>query len=196
MAINDHAAGATPLDPDEAEGLIPSHITTKEQLNEWEAENILEGERWALSRRKKDVLDEKFVRDLHKQMFGKTWKWAGKFRKTEKNIGVAPDQVAVLLRNLIEDTRAQLQHNVDPPNEIAAKFHHRLVSIHPFANGNGRHARLITDLLLAEHGLNAFTWGEGDLVHAGEVREKYLAALRAADRGNYSPLLGFVHSGK
>ena len=196
MAINEHAPGATPLDPDEVEGLIPSHITTREQLNEWEAENILAGERWARSRRKKDILDETFVRDLHKRMFGKTWKWAGKFRKTEKNIGVAPEHIAEQLRNLLEDTREKLKHHVEPIEEIATKFHHRLVSIHPFANGNGRHARLITDLLLSGNGLEPFTWSEGDLVHAGETRDKYLAALRAADRGDYSLLLDFVKSRK
>ena len=196
MAINKQAPGATPLDPDEANDLIPSHITTKEQLNEWEAENILEGERWAHSRKKKGVLEEKFVRDLHKHMFGKTWKWAGKFRKTEKNIGVAPEQIAVRLRNLLEDTRTQIEQEVEPLVGIAVKFHHHLVSIHPFPNGNGRHARLMTDLLLTENGSVPFTWGKGDLVHAGKVRDRYLEALREADRGNYDLLLGFVRSGK
>ena len=129
-------------------------------------------------------------------MFGKTWKWAGKFRKTEKNIGVAPEHIAAQLRNLLEDTRTKLKHKVEPIEEIATKFHHRLVSIHPFANGNGRHARLITDLFLAGNGLEPFTWSGGDLVHAGELRDRYLAALRVADRGDYSLLFDFVSSGK
>ena len=196
MAIIGHAPGATPLDPDEVDGLIPSHITTKEQLNEYEAENILEGDHWAQGRKRANILDEKFVRDLHKRMFGKTWKWAGQFRRTEKNIGVAPENIAVELRKLLEDTKVQLEHKGASIDEIAARFHHRLVSIHPFANGNGRHSRLITDLLLSANGSQPFIWGAGDLVHEGEARDRYLAALLAADRKDYKPLLAFVKSGK
>ena len=186
------ASGATPLDPDEAAALIPRHIATQGQLDEWEQQNILEGERWAAARRRKEVLDERFLRELHKRMFGGTWKWAGKYRTTEKNLGVAPERIAVELRNLVEDTKAQIEAGAPPTDEIAARFHHRLVSIHPFANGNGRHARVATDLLLAELGAQPFTWGRSDLVHATRARETYLAALRAADRRDYAPLLAFV----
>lgn len=196
MVIDGSPSSGTPLDPDEAEGLIPAHITTREQLNEWEAQNILDGERWANTRKRTNILNEKFVRDLHKRMFGKTWKWAGTFRNTEKNIGVTPENIAVDLRNLLEDTKTQLEHQVAPIDEIAARFHHRLVSIHPFPNGNGRHARLMTDIILAANGSGLFTWGKGDLVHESEVRDKYLAALQAADKKNYQRLFAFVRSGK
>jgi Fic-DOC domain mobile mystery protein B len=189
-------AGATPLDPDESAGLVPGHIATREQLDEWEADNILAGERWAAgAARRRAILDDLFVRELHRRMFDRTWKWAGKYRTTGKNIGVAPGRIAVDVRKLLEDTKAQLAGKVAPLDEIAAKFHHRLVSIHPFANGNGRHARLLTDLLLAADGAAPFTWGQGDLVHAGEARERYLAALRAADARDFAALLAFVRSG-
>jgi Fic-DOC domain mobile mystery protein B len=189
-------AGATPLDPDESAGLVPGHIATREQLDEWEAENILAGERWAAgAAKRREILDDAFLRELHRQMFERTWKWAGSYRAREKNIGIAPERVAGEVRKLLEDTKAQLAGKVAPTDEIAARFHHRLVSIHPFPNGNGRHARLLTDLLLAANGAEPFTWGRGDLEHAGEARERYLAALRAADARDFAPLLAFVRSG-
>jgi len=195
MAIEEHPDGGTPLDPDEAEGLIPEHITTREQLNEWEAENVLEGERWAITVKRKDILDSRFVRDLHRQLFGRTWKWAGKFRNTEKNIGVAPERIAVDLHNLLEDVKVQLESKRLALDEIAVRFHHRLVFIHPFPNGNGRHARLMTDLLLIRKGAKPFTWGRGDLVNPTEVRDRYLAALQKADKGDLTALEEFVRSG-
>jgi len=188
-------AGATPLDPDEAAGLLPGHIATREQLDEWEAENILEGQRWAANvARRRDLLDDAFVRELHRRMFGRTWKWAGTYRSTEKNLGIAPARVAGEVRQLLENTRAQIAGKVALIDEIAARFHHRLVWIHPFPNGNGRHARLLTDLVLAANGAEPFTWGRGDLEHAGEARERYLAALRAADTRDLAPLLAFVRT--
>jgi Fic-DOC domain mobile mystery protein B len=189
-------AGATPLDPDESVGLLPGHIATREQLDEWEAENILAGERWARgATRRRDLLDDAFLRELHRRMFDATWKWAGAYRATEKNIGIAPARIAEEVRKLVQDTKAQLAGRVAPLDEIAARFHHRLVWIHPFPNGNGRHARLLTDLILAANGAEPFTWGRGDLEHPGEARERYLAALRSADARDLSPLLAFVRSG-
>lgn len=188
-------AGATPLDPDESAGLLPGHIATREQLDEWESENILEGQRWAAgAARRRDILDDAFLRELHRRMFGRTWKWAGTYRSTEKNLGVAPARIAEEVRQLLENTRAQIAATVAPIDEVAARFHHRLVWIHPFPNGNGRHARLLTDLLLAANGAERFTWGRGDLEHAGEARERYLAALRAADARDFATLLAFVRS--
>ena len=196
MAINfDYAPGATPLDPDEAAGLIPSHITNHAQLNEWEMVNILEGEHWAFSRKHKNMLESDFVRRLHKRMFGDTWRWAGAFRTTEKNIGIDPIRIPLALHNLCEDVKTQLEYKSYPLDEIAARFSHRLVAIHPFANGNGRLSRTLADLLLVQHGAQRFTWGAGaDLVAEGEVRQRYLAALRAADRQDYDLLLAFVRS--
>lgn len=196
MALTiEYPPGATPLDPDEAEGLIPEHIHTHGELNEWEQENIVEGETWAFARRRKNILTPEFVDELHKRMFGRTWRWAGEHRTTEKNIGMDPARIAVELKKLCEDVAAQIEHRAYPLDEIAVRFHHRLVSIHPYPNGNGRHARTMADLLLVGNGAPRFSWGAGDLVHEGEVRNRYTAALQAADRRNYEPLLQFVRLG-
>lgn len=195
MEVNlDHPPGATPLDPDEAAGLIPSHIATHGQLNEWELVNIIEGERWAFSRRHKDLLEIDFIRRLHKRMFGNTWRWAGMFRATERNIGVDPARIQPMLVDLCKDVKAQMEHKSYALDEIAARFSHRLVSIHPFPNGNGRFSRTMADLLLVQHGAERFTWGAGSLAGEGEARGRYLGALRAADAGDYGPLLAFVRS--
>jgi Fic-DOC domain mobile mystery protein B len=187
--------GATPLDPDEADGLRLTHITTRGELNRWEQENIAAGEAWAFGRRHRDLLDEGFVRRLHKRMFGEVWRWAGEYRRSGKNIGVDWLQIPVELRKLCDDVRAWLEFESYPPDEIAARFHHRLVAIHLFANGNGRHARTLTDLLRVQRlGRSRFTWGRGNLTDPGDVRQRYIDALRAADHGNYGPLLGFVRS--
>lgn len=186
--------GAKPIDPNEIDGLLPSHITTQEQLNEWEQTNIARAHRWLGSARAREVLEETFVRELHRHMFDETWRWAGTFRTSERNFGVAPEQIALKLRDLLDDTRYWLEHQTYSIDDAAVRFHHRLVSIHPFANGNGRHARLITDLMLARAGGAPFTWGRSDLVRAGQARNNYLAALRAADIGDYSLLLKFVRS--
>jgi Fic-DOC domain mobile mystery protein B len=191
----DYPEGATPLDADESAGLMASHVTTQGQLNEWEQQNILEGERWAFSRRNLNPLSLRFSQDLHKHMFGRTWKWAGQFRATEKNIGVDPLLIGVKLTDLFRDVEAQLAHRPDPFDELAAHFHHRLVSIHPFANGNGRFSRTMTDLLLKSQGKEAFSWGGGDL-NAGEIRHQYISALRAADAHDLGPLFAFVRSGE
>ncbi len=184
--------GATPLDPDEREGLIPGHIATREQLNEWEHENIVQGIQWAFARKRGDILTTEYMRRLHRRMFAETWRWAGSLRLTEKSIGVATEQIAVELRVLCDDIRAQLGvTNPDIPR-IAARFHHRLVKIHPFPNGNGRFSRVMADLLLAEHGQEPFAWGDTDLAAAGEIRDQYISALRQADGHDYAPLFEFL----
>ena len=124
--------GATPLDPDESAGLIPSHVSTQGQLNEWEQQNILEGERWAFSRRNLNPLSLHFSQNLHKHMFGRTWKWAGRFRTTEKNIGVDPRLIGMKLTELLRDFEAQIEHRSDSIDELATRFHHRLVSTEIF----------------------------------------------------------------
>lgn len=194
MGLNlDYPPGATLLDPDEAAGLIPSHITTMGQLNDWEAQNIVQAELWLRGRRR-ELLSMEFVRLLHRRMFSETWKWAGKFRGTEKSIGIDPAHISPRTQDLLEDIKGQLQYKSDPIDEIAARFHHRLVSIHPFANGNGRHARLMTDLLLEEHGAPRFSWGQNSSADAETVRQQYIAALRAADGKDYQQLFNFVRT--
>lgn len=190
----DQPAGTTPLDPDEAEGLLPSHVTTQGALNEWEQANILEAERWAFARRRSAVLSMDLLLELHRRMFGITWNWAGTIRRTEKNIGVTPQDIRPELHKLFGDTRYWIEHQTYPPEELAVRFHHRLVQVHPFPNGNGRHARLLADVLLFNLDRARFSWGSADLDHQGEARDRYLAALRAADRSDIKPLLEFVTS--
>lgn len=187
--------GQTPLDPDEKAGLIPVHIATKQDLNDWEQENILMAVRWLRSSRQQDVLTEAFCRKLHERMFGKTWAWAGTFRKSDKNIGCDWTQVSVKLAQLFGNARWWIENGSFLPDEIAARFHRDLVWIHPFPNGNGRHARLMADVLLRSLGQPAFTWGGGgSMVDATAVRVRYLAALRSADANDYAPLVAFVRS--
>lgn len=196
MALTpDHPLGATPLDPDEAQGLrVPA--ATRSDLNALEQANILDALRWLEGRRRspKAVADPEFLRTLHGRMFSVVWRWAGAYRATEKNIGCAPHDIAPRVRELCDDAKYWTEHRTHGPIEIAMRFHHRLTAIHPFANGNGRHARLATDVLLEALGNEALTWGpEGtDLDVAGPVRDAYLVALRAADAGDYQPLLAFV----
>ncbi|QDG57810.1 mobile mystery protein B [Pseudomonas sp. NIBRBAC000502773] len=186
--------GQTPLDPDEVAGLKPRHIAIQGELDEWEAQNILKASRWVARQKKLDVLNVHFCRELHVKMFDDTWKWAGTFRKSDKNIGCDWTQIAVNLRQLLDNVAYWLEHNVFPPEEIAVRFHHRLVWLHAFPNGNGRHARLMTDCLLRQCGLAPFSWGHGNLVIVNEVRQRYIQALRAADANDYALLLAFVRS--
>ncbi len=134
-------------------------------------------------------------RELHKRMFSDTWTWAGTYRKSDKNIGCDWRQVSIRVRNFLENTRYQVEHQAMPPDELAARFHQHLVLIHPFPNGNGRCCRLITDLLLRKMGLEPYSWGSGEyasLVNQSQPRAEYLAALRAADLGDIAPLLAFA----
>ena len=184
---------ATPLTSEEKSGLRPSYVTLRRELNEAEQINVTRAEQWAFSR-KRDVLDEAYLRRLHKQMFRDVWTWAGEFRTSERNIGVEPWRIATELRELLENGRYWIDHQTYPIDEIAARFHHKLVWIHCFANGNGRHGRLAADRLLVNLGQPRFSWGRQSLVNAGETRRNYVAALRAADNHDIQPLLAFVRS--
>ncbi len=188
-------AGATPLDPDEAEGLIPEHLSTRGELNAWEQVNVAKADDW-LRRQQygRSVLKMGLLHKLHRQMFSDTWKWAGKFRWTLKNIGVPPETIPEQTYNLLAETRYWIEHHTYSVDEIAVRFHHRLVAIHPFPNGNGRHGRLMTDALLRELHAPPFTWGSGSIDDRGAVRDRYLHALRSADSGDYAPLLAFARS--
>ena len=184
---------STALSDDEVEGLIPSYITLRSELNEAEQANILDAVRWT-GRRSRDVLDEVFLRTLHKRMFGDVWQWAGSYRRTGKNIGVDASCIAIELRSLLDDVRYWIEKGTYDLDEIAARFHHKLVWIHLFPNGNGRHARLATDLLLLNMGQPAFSWGRSNLTDLNASRKAYVAALRAADNYKYAALLSFVRS--
>ncbi len=191
--LDEQDDASTPLTEEEREQLTPSYITLRSELNEAEQANILEAEEWAFSR-KRDVLDEKFLKNLHKRMFGWVWRWAGKFRQSERNIGIDAYRISTDLRQLVDDCRYWIENGTYDPDEIATRFHHHLVLIHPFPDGNGRYARLAADLLLTASGRPRFTWGRINLVEASETRKAYVAALRAADNHDYGPLLQFVRS--
>ncbi|MEH6591263.1 MAG: mobile mystery protein B [Halioglobus sp.] len=184
---------ATPLSEEEKEGLIPSYVTLRGELNEAEQANILEAQEWAFGR-KRNVLDEPFLNKLHKSMFGNVWRWAGRYRRTGKNIGVDAYRIPLELRQLIDDCSYWIEHETYAPDIIAARFHHRLVWIHPYPNGNGRHARLATDLLLRTLGHEPFSWGSANLIDPGQTRAEYVAALQDADRHDFAALLEFVRS--
>lgn len=193
-AIAAEPEGATPLEPDEIEGLKFRHITTRGELDELEQVNIESGLAWLGRRRKTDILTESFIRTLHRRLFGDVWKWAGQFRRTEKNIGVDPRQIAAQLRMLLGDARYWAENGTYAPLEAGARFHHRMVRIHPFVNGNGRHARICADVYVTDRfGQAPIDWAAGhDLQRRNERRNAYIAALRAADAGDYGPLLAFV----
>ncbi|MEE9320364.1 MAG: mobile mystery protein B [Granulosicoccus sp.] len=186
--------GATPLDPDEVEGLRFRHVTTRDELDQLEQANIVEGLQWLKRQRHTDFLSEGFVCDLHKRLFGQVWSWAGAFRQTEKNIGVDSVQIAIQLRQLLDDARYWIEHEIYPAKELAARFHHKLVQIHLFPNGNGRHARIMADAILTRLMAEpAIDWAGGyKLENMNERRDQYIAALRAADKHDFSKLLEFV----
>lgn len=185
---------ATPLSVEEQRDLIPSHISNRRELNEAEQENIVRGQDWALGRRRRDLLTEKFTTNLHKQMLGEVWRWAGDFRHSERNLGIPFYEIPAALRQLLDDVKAWIEYKSYPPDEIAVRFQHRLVAIHPFPNGNGPHARLMADLLIMQLGGKRFSWGRANLRDAGKMRAQYLSALRAADNHDCGPLLEFARS--
>ncbi|MDA3793155.1 MAG: mobile mystery protein B [Elusimicrobia bacterium] len=187
--------GATPIDLDEAEGLLVPHISNREELDRWEQDNINEAEMWLAKKKDADIISVPFITKLHKRMFNNVWKWAGKFRKSDKNIGCPWYEITQKLKILCDDANFWIENKTYPPEEIAYRFHHKLVSIHPFPNGNGRHARMMSDLILEMiFKKPRFTWGSENLVSAGKTRKRYIKSLYAADKGDYSLLSKFVRS--
>src|SRR5574343_218935 len=181
-----YQVGQTPLDEEEKDGLRIESIASKGELNEFEQHNIEEAFLWVLGRSFQVdlVLSEAFIRMVHKRMFGDVWNWAGEFRKTNKNIGVKMWQMPIMLRALLDDTKFWVEHKTYTPDEIALRFKHRLVSIHCFPNGNGRHSRVIADILIEKVFKQAvFTWGATGKNKDKDIRIVYLKALKAADKG-------------
>jgi Fic-DOC domain mobile mystery protein B len=188
--------GATPLDGEELEGLVPTHLVSRGQLNEWEQRNIESALLWLNRQRRPRPLEEAWLRRLHREMFGQSWRWAGQYRGSDKSIGADWRQIRLQVPALLGDITYQVDHRVEPVDQIAIRFHHRLVSIHPFPNGNGRHARLIADVLIEQLGAPRFSWGgSSSLVEASSLWQRYIAALQMADRGDISALLAFARAG-
>ncbi len=187
--------GQTPLEEEEKEGLKIKTITIQGELDEFEQLNIEKAVEWTIHANLKyeKILTEKFVKDLHKRMYGDVWKWAGEFRRTEKNIGIPWVQIGIELKNLLDDTKYWIENKTYSPEEIAIRFKHRIVSIHCFPNGNGRHSRLMADIIMEsifEEGI--FTWHQSNMVSTDEVRKEYINSLKEADNGNISPLIEFA----
>ena len=191
MNIFETDDNSTPLTEEEKQQLKVKWITTRAELNELETKGITEAEIWLL-KNKKDILNENFIKTLHKKMFDEVWKWAGMFRTTERNIGVAPYQIQPQLRVLLDDIKFWIENKTYSEKEIAIRFHHRLVQIHPFPNGNGRISRLMADLLMKKLGKQDLKWGDGSLTEISELRKEYIKALQKADRGDYTLLMNFV----
>jgi len=193
----EYTEAQTTLDEDEKEGILIKTISTRFELDEFEQQNIERAIEWSM--RKKftidEILSETFVKNLHKRMFDQTWQWAGKFRKTNKNIGVDKFRIGMELQALLYDCRYWIENEIFTQDEIAVRFKHRMVNIHPFPNGNGRHSRLIADILI-EHGFNKsiFSWGGNVLTSKSKSRTKYLKALFAADLGDFTSLIEFART--
>ena len=193
----DYIPGQTPLDEDEKEGLLIETIATRADLDEFEQQNIEEAVQWVLERSLKSmtILTEQFVKKLHQRMYGNVWIWAGDFRKSNKNLGIDKLEIPVALKMLLDDAAFWVENNTYPPNEIAIRFKHRLVSIHCFPNGNGRHSRLMGDIIIDKIFKEPmFSWGAENLIKHGEARSAYLSAVREADNGSYESLITFARS--
>lgn len=189
--------GQTPLDEDEKEGLLIKSIATRGELDEFEQQNIEDAIQWSLTRKFKSeqILSETFILALHKKMYKSVWRWAGEYRKTNKNIGVDKLEIPVALRSLIDDASYWLENNVYEPDEFALRFKHRLVCIHCFPNGNGRHSRMIADIIIEKiYQLPVFSWGSKSITDENDSRKKYLIAIRKADKGYLDLLLKFARA--
>lgn len=190
--------GSTPLNPDETNGLLVDYITTQSELNELEQKNILEANVWLMRKKTLNVLDPSFAFELHKKMFEHVWEWAGQVRRSEKNIGVPSGEVMQKLPQHFKNIEYRVNHFPNDLESIAIEFHHGLVWIHAFPNGNGRHARLMTDLLLKQYNFTSFTWGANSYSAPMEVegvkRNEYISALKLADKKQFDLLLKFAKS--
>lgn len=189
--------GQTPLDEDEKEGLLIKTITTRSELDEFEQLNIEEAKVWLL-KTKLDVnriISEEFIKELHSRMFSTVWSWAGTYRNSNKNIGVDKFEIPIQVKLLLDNTMYWVENKTFSEDEIAIRFCHRLVQIHLFPNGNGRHSRLIADVLINKgFSKDEFTWGSANLNAAGTLRNSYLHALKNADEGSFRDLITFARS--
>jgi Fic-DOC domain mobile mystery protein B len=191
----DYVDGQTPLDEDEKEGLLIKTITTRGELDEFEQLGVEKAITWTMKRKPalKQILTEDYIKELHKRMFSDVWQWAGEFRTTNKNLGVDKFTIGVELRKLLDDCKYWIDKRVFSEDEIAVRLSHRIVTIHPFTNGNGRHSRLLADILVSSGlGQSIFSWGRINLTNKGVARAKYLAALKEADKNNYILLVQFA----
>lgn len=187
--------GATPIE--DASGLIPDWIFTYEDLCAAEAENILVASNKHLNRHKnphKKWFIEKYIRNVHHDMFENVWDWAGKYRDSSLSIGVPAAQIREEIKKLCEDVEYWDSETYEQMAVIerAARIHHRLTKIHPFRNGNGRHARLMADIYIHSHKHPLPNWPT-NISQETDTRTRYLKALQTADHGNYTPLIEYTN---
>ncbi|AOW20442.1 mobile mystery protein B [Urechidicola croceus] len=191
----DYNDGQTPLEEEEKDGLKIKSITTQGELDEFEQLNIEKAVEWTIHTNLKPekILTVKFIKDLHEKMYGDVWKWAGEYRKTKKNIGIPWTKIGLELKYLLDDTKYWIENKTFSPEEIAIRFKHRIVSIHCFPNGNGRHSRMMADIIMESiFGNEIFSWHQSNMVKANEIRKEYINALKEADNGNVKPLIEFA----
>ena len=194
----DMPEGATPLDLDEIQGLLIDTITTQGELNFAEQQSLIESSKWIFETNHKNILTDQFFKNLHKKMFQSVWAWAGKYRTTNKNIGVEPYKISTEIKNLCDDCEYWIENKTYEWVEIAARFHHKVVWIHPYANGNGRFSRILTDILLKKHRQPKLTWGQitytqNDFSTESCLRTEYILSLREADQKKYKKLMAFMN---
>lgn len=195
MVRFDTPEGATPID--DASGLLAENVFAYSALNAVESENILRAVNVHLSSRKRREspwLTEEYVRRVHRDMFDSVWDWAGRYRDGELNIGVPASRVRDEVGKLCQDVAYwdEQKENQIPLLERSARLHHRLAWIHPFKNGNGRHARLMGDIYLQVNGHKLPMWPSAAMGGAGEPRSAYLGALKRADAGDFGPLVEYT----
>lgn len=191
----EYISGQTPLSEEEKEGLQIRSVTTRGELDELEHLNIEKAVQWSVKNTfpKEKILTEAFIKSVHRKMFGDVWSWAGEFRKTDKNIGVPWYRVAVDLKTLLDDALFWVENKTFIPDEIAVRFKHRIVSIHCFPNGNGRHSRLMADMIISSvFEKEVFTWGSTSQLQRGLIRKEYIECLKHADNGVLTPLIEFA----
>jgi Fic-DOC domain mobile mystery protein B len=193
----EYADGQTPLDEDEKEGLLIPTISTRGELDEFEQQNIEQAIQWVMlqSFKSERIFTEDFILLVHKKMYDNVWAWAGIFRRTNKKLGTDKWQIRTALKCLIDDVKYWKENNVYAADELAIRFKHRIVSIHCFPNGNGRHSRLMADIIIEKiFKQPVFSWGAANYSHSDGLRAKYLSAIKAADKGDYTLLLSFARS--
>ncbi|MEZ4687836.1 MAG: mobile mystery protein B [Bacteroidia bacterium] len=191
----DYNDGQTPINEDEKDGLKIKSITTQSELDEFEQLNIEKAVEWTIhaSLKPEKILTEKFIKDLHKRMYGDVWKWAGEFRRSDKNLGVPWSSIGIELKKLLDDAKFWIHDKKMPAEEIAIRFKHRIVSIHCFPNGNGRHSRMMADIIIESvFNQKIFTWHQSNMVKPNDTRKKYIDALKKADNGDIEPLIEFA----
>jgi Fic-DOC domain mobile mystery protein B len=193
--ITDQPEGATPLD--DISGLLRRDITTRGQLDEAETLNILGAVDWIERGRLRDVFTVDFYERLHSRMYDDVWEWAGDLRSVtgaRPNIGVPPEMVPIELGRVAMEFNWEWQ-NSDQTNLLPfiAKYHHALVWVHPFNNGNGRWSRLACDVVMKRLAKKPLiTWATDTLnVDSGE-RSQYINALKMADDFDLAPLVEYL----